>query len=44
MNGIVSDFCYDAYLMKSGEADVYGLKAFIAGVAGQEPKSLGRFL
>ncbi|MCM1393940.1 MAG: UvrD-helicase domain-containing protein [[Eubacterium] siraeum] len=44
MNGIVSDFCYDAYLMKSGEADVYGLKSFIAGVAGQEPKSLGRFL
>lgn len=44
MNGIVSDFCYDAYLMRSGEADVYGLKSFIAGVAAQEPKSLGRFL
>lgn len=44
MNGIVSDFCYDAYLMKSGEADVYGLKAFISAVAGQDGKSLGRFL
>ncbi len=44
MNGIVSDFCYDAYLMKSGESDVYGLKSFIAAVAGQTPKSLGRFL
>lgn len=44
MNGIVSDFCYDAYLMKSGEADVYGLKGFIAGVATQDGKSLGRFL
>ncbi|MDE6302904.1 MAG: UvrD-helicase domain-containing protein, partial [Clostridia bacterium] len=29
MGGIVSDFCYDAYLMKAGEADVCGLKAFI---------------
>lgn len=44
MNGIVSDYSYDAYLMRSGEADVYGLKSFIAGVAEQKPKSLGRFL
>lgn len=44
MGGIVSDFCYDAYLMSSGEAEVYGLKSFIAGVAGQKDCSLGKFL
>lgn len=44
MNGIISDYCYDAYLMRSGEADVYGLRCFVARVAGAEPKSLGRFL
>lgn len=44
MNGIVSDFCYDAYLMKSGEADVYGLNSFIASAAEQNDKSLGKFL
>ena len=44
MGGIVSDFCYDAYLMKAGEADVCGLKSFIASVSERDNKSLGRFL
>ncbi len=44
MDGIVSDFCYDAYLMMGGEAETYGLKAFIQSAAKQNDCSLGRFL
>ncbi len=44
MGGIVSDFCYDAYLNRLGEAAVYGIKAFIASVASQAECSLGKFL
>ncbi len=44
MNDIVSDYCYDAYLMRGGEGNVYGLKAFIAGATGKEGLSLGRFV
>lgn len=43
MNGIIADFCYDAYLMRKGEADVYALKSFISSVCSQN-YSLGEFL
>lgn len=43
-NGIIADFSYDAYLCKSGEADVYGLKAFVAGITDKDNESLGAFL
>ncbi len=43
-SGIVSDFSYDAYLGKYGEADIYGLKAFVAGISDKDNESLGRFL
>ncbi len=39
---IVGDFCYEAYLMRSGEGDVYGLKAFCESP--KEEDSLGKFL
>lgn len=44
MSGIVSDYSYDAYLMRAGEAEVYSLKAFIASSAAKDTSSLGRFL
>jgi len=44
MSGIVSDYSYDAYLMKDGEDSVYGLKAFIESVANKEDVSLGKFV
>ncbi len=44
MCGIVSDFCYDAYLTVGGEAEAYGLKDFIQSAAKQSDCSLGRFL
>lgn len=43
MSGIVADFCYDAYLTREGDAEVYGLKTFIAGAA-QNDCSFGKFL
>ena len=43
-SGIISDFSYDAYLGKNGEAVVYGLKAFVAGIIDADNESLGRFL
>lgn len=42
MRGIVGDYCYEAYLMRSGEGDVYGLKAFVESAS--EDDSLGKFL
>lgn len=42
MRSIVSDYCYDAYLMKSGEGDAYGLKAFVESP--DDETSLGKFL
>lgn len=42
MRDIVGDFCYEAYLMRAGEGDVYGLKAFIQSP--DEEDSLGKFL
>lgn len=42
MNDIVGDCCYEAYLMRSGEGDVYGLKAFMQSP--DEDDSLGKFL
>ncbi len=44
MSGILSDYCYDAYIAKSGETDVFGLKAFIACAAARDGISLGKFL
>lgn len=43
MNDAVSDFCYDAYLMRLGEGNVFGLKNFIASASGVE-QSLGKFV
>lgn len=43
MSEIVRDFSYDAYLMKKGEAEVYGLKSFISSVRTQNVP-LGEFL
>lgn len=43
MDEIVRDYSYDAYLMRGGEADVYGLKAFVS-TARQNDWSLGKFL
>ncbi len=43
MDEIVRDYSYDAYLMRDGEAEVYGLKVFIA-TARQNDWSLGKFL
>ncbi len=42
MRTIVGDYCYDAYLMRSGEGDAYGLKAFVESP--DEEDSLGKFL
>lgn len=44
MGGIVGDFSYDAYLMRFGESEVYGLKAFMASSSAKDAQSLGRFL
>lgn len=43
-NGIISDVSYDAYIGKNGEAEAYGLKAFIAGISDKDNVSLGKFL
>lgn len=43
MSEIVRDFSYDAYLMRKGEAEVYGLKSFVASAKSQNV-SLGEFL
>ena len=43
-NGIISDLSYDAYIGKNGEAEAYGLKAFIAGIPDKDNGSLSRFL
>ena len=44
MNGIVCDYRYDAYLMRSGEGDVSGLKSFISGAGVKDGITLGKFL
>jgi ATP-dependent exoDNAse (exonuclease V) beta subunit len=45
MGGIVSDFCYDAYVMRGGETEVYALKSFISQTAATDSGiSLGKFL
>lgn len=44
MNGIVCDYRYDAYLMRSGEGDVSGLKSFIASASVKDGITLGKFL
>lgn len=44
LNGIVADYCYDAYLMRSGEGDVNGLKSFISQSGAKEGVTLGKFL
>lgn len=43
MNGIVSDFSYDAILMQRGESNVYALRSFISSAASFD-ESLGKFL
>lgn len=43
MNDIVSDYCYDAYLMRKGEGDVYALKAFVQSASKQD-MTLGKFV
>lgn len=44
MDGIVCDYCYDAYLMKGGEGDVGALKSFIASAGQKDNVTLGKFL
>lgn len=44
MNDIVCDYRYDAYLMRSGEGDVSGLKSFIASASVKDGITLGKFL
>lgn len=44
MSGIVSDYSYDAYLMREGEAAVQGLKHFLYTAAGRTPVGLHKFL
>lgn len=43
MNDAVAEFCYDAYLMRTGEGNVTGLKGFIRSAAESE-QSLGKFV
>lgn len=43
MNDIVAEFCYDAYLMRTGEGNVIGLKGFIKS-ASESEQSLGKFV
>lgn len=44
MCGIISDFSYDAYLMRNSEADVYSLRTFAQSNAAKDAQSVGRFL
>jgi len=44
MNGIVSDFSYDAYLIHSGMSDVNSLKTFINGKINRKGDSLSEFI
>lgn len=44
MCGIISDFSYDAYLMRNSEADVYSLRTFAQSNAAKDAPSVGRFL
>lgn len=43
MNDIISDYCYDAYLMRKGEGEVYALKSFVQS-ASKLDMTLGKFV
>lgn len=43
MNDIISDYCYEAYLMRKGEGDVYALKSFVQSASKQD-MTLGKFV
>lgn len=43
MNDIIGDYCYDSYLMRKGEGDVYALKSFVQSASKQD-MTLGKFV
>lgn len=43
MSEIIGDYCYDAYLMRKGEGDVYALKSFVQSASVQDV-TLGKFV
>ncbi len=44
LSGIVSDFSYDAYLMKEGESYVQAMQEFVFSSMAKDSVSIGRFL